>query len=139
MYQKILIFGKLAKDPETRFTPSGKQVTNFSIPTHRIFSNGNGEKVKETVWFRVSAWGRQAETCHEFLKKGSLVLVEGRMIPDPTTGGPRIWNRQDGSPGASFELNAGSVQFLAFYGNGAPEEYVAVPDIDEITDDDIPF
>jgi single-strand DNA-binding protein len=61
------------------------------------------------------------------------------MTPDPTTGGPRIWSRQDGSPGASFELNAGGVQFLAFYGNGAPEEHVAVPDIDQLSDDDIPF
>jgi single-strand DNA-binding protein len=67
--------------------------------------------VKETIWFRVSVWGKQAETCSQYLRKGRSVLIEGRLVPDPKTGGPRIWQGQNG-PGASYEVSANTVRFL---------------------------
>ena len=74
--------------------------------------------VKETIWFRVSVWGKQAESTNQYLKKGSKVLVEGRLTPDPATGGPKIWTRQDGTAGATFEVNAATVRFLSSRGDG---------------------
>lgn len=113
MYQTIIIVGNVGRDPEMRYTPSGQAVTSFSVATNRQYTNNNSETVKETIWFRVSAWGKQAETCNQYIKKGSKVLVEGRLTADPATGGPRIWNGQDGSPRASFEISAGTVRFLS--------------------------
>ena len=112
MYHSLTIVGNLGRDPEMRYTPSGKPVTSFSIASNRQYTNSQGEKVQETIWFRISAWGKQAETCNNFLRKGSRVLVEGRLQPDPATGGPRTFTRQDGTTGASFEVNAFTVRFL---------------------------
>src|SRR3972149_11971043 len=89
MYHTIIIVGNLGKDPEMRYTPSGQAVTSFSVATSRQYTGQNGQKVKETIWFRVSAWGKQAETCNQYLRKGSKVLVEGRLTPDPGSGGGR--------------------------------------------------
>jgi single-strand DNA-binding protein len=113
MYQTIIIVGNVGRDPEMRYTPSGQAVTSFSVATNRQYTNNNGEVVKETTWFRVSAWGKQAETCNQYIKKGSKVLVEGRLTADQATGGPRVWTGQDGSPRASFEVSAGTVRFLS--------------------------
>ena len=113
MYQKMIIAGNLGKDPEMRYTPSGQAVTNFSVATSRKYTSSNGETVKETIWFRVSAWGKTAETCNQYLKKGSKVLVEGRLNADPATGNPRIFTRQDGTVGTSFEITADTVRFLS--------------------------
>jgi single-strand DNA-binding protein len=119
MYHTIIIVGNLGKDPEMRYTPSGQAVTNFNVATNRQYTGSDGNQVKETIWFRVSTWGKQAETCNQYLKKGSRVLIEGRLIPDPKTGGPRIWQGQSG-PGANFEVNASTVRFLSSRGEGEP-------------------
>lgn len=113
MYQKITIVGNLGRDPEMRYTPSGQAVTNFNVATNRQYTGSDGQQIKETTWFRVSVWGRQAETCNQYLRQGSKVLIEGRMTADPATGGPKIWTRQDGTPGASFEISANFVKFLS--------------------------
>lgn len=138
MYHKIFLIGNLGRDPEMRYTPSGQAVTNFSIATNRQYTDSSGQKVKETVWFRVSAWGRQAENCNQYLRMGSKVLVEGRMNPDPATGGPRIWNRQDGTAAASYEVTALNVQFLS---TRAEDEYYqeAHPSGQVAEEEDIPF
>jgi single-strand DNA-binding protein len=112
MYHTIIVVGNLGRDPEMRYTPTGTAVTNFSVATNRQYTAADGTQVKETIWFRVSAWGKQAETCNKYLKKGSKVLVEGRLTPDPKTGGPRIWQGKDG-PAASFEISANTVRFLS--------------------------
>ena len=138
MYQKILIVGNLGRDPEMRYTPSGQAVTNFSVATNRQYTASDGQQVKETVWFRVSAWGRQAETCNQYLKRGSRVLVEGRLTADPDSGGPRIWTKQDGSPGSSFEITAGTVRFLSTREEDASFQS-STPMCDDLGDDDIPF
>lgn len=138
MYHQIIIVGNLGKDPEMRYTPAGQAVTSFSVATTRQYTAGNGEQVKETIWFRVSAWGKQAEICHEYLKKGSKVLVEGRLTPDKTTGGPRVWNKQDGTAGASFEVTANTVRFLSPRGEGGMVE--AAQEVGgEPVEEDVPF
>ena len=142
MYQTIILVGNVGRDPEMRYTPSGQAVTSFSVATNRQYSNNNGETVKETVWFRVSAWGKQAETCNQYLKKGSKVLVEGRLTADPATGGPRIWNGQDGSPRASFEVSASTVRFLSSRNeaeSGAAGSTPVADDSNAPADEDIPF
>lgn len=117
-YHKIIIVGNLGRDPEMRYTPSGQAVTNFSIAVNESYTNSNGEKIKKTVWFRITTWGKQAENCNQYLKKGKMVLVEGRMTADPTTGGPRIWSKQDGTAASSFEISAINVSFLSSRGEG---------------------
>ena len=112
-YHTVIITGNLGRDPEMRYTPSGQAVTNFSIAVNESYTNNNGERVKRTIWFRITAWGKQAEICNQYLKKGRMVLVEGRMTADPNSGGPRIWNGQDGQPRASFEVSAQTVRFLS--------------------------
>lgn len=136
MYHKLILVGNLGRDPEMRYTPSGQAVTNLSVATNRSYTDSSGETVKETIWFRVSVWGKQAESCHQYLKKGRQVLVEGRLVADEN-GNPRIWTRQDGTPGASFEVSAATVRFLggredAAYSAG---EGPAAPQSEE----DIPF
>ena len=112
MYQTIILIGNLGKDPEMRFTPSGQPVTTLSVATNRRYNGANGQPVKETTWFRITVWGKQAESSNEFLHKGSKVLVEGRLTPDPETGGPHIWEN-NGKIGASFEVTASTVRFLS--------------------------
>ena len=119
MYQKITLVGNLGNDPEMRYLPSGSPVTNFSMATNRRWTNQQtGEPGEETVWWRVAVFGPQAEACNQYLTKGRQVLVEGRMRPDPGTGKPRVYQRQDGSMGASYELTANTVQFLGSKSDG---------------------
>jgi single-strand DNA-binding protein len=112
MYQQITIVGYLGNDPDMRFTPNGQAVTSFSLATSRKYTNNSGQQVDETTWFRISVWGAQAESCNQYLSKGRPVLVVGRLRPDPQSGNPRIFTRQDGSMGASYEVHAQSVRFL---------------------------
>jgi len=118
MYQKLIIIGNLGRDPEQRFTPDGTPVTTFSVATSRKY----GEK-DETAWFRVSVWGKQAESCNTYLSKGSKVLVEGRLKADPT-----VYQRKDGTWASSYEVTAESVRFLTAKGAQV-----------ESTDLDVPF
>lgn len=142
MFQQIILVGYLGKDPEMRFTPNGSAVTNFSVATSRTWKQ-DGVKVDETTWFRISVWGAQAEPCAEWLKKGSPVLVLGRLQPDKNTGGPRIYQRQDGTSGAQFEVSAYNVKFLPKGGNpGDMGSYQDNPPVEEETEeeeDSIPF
>jgi len=129
MYQTIILIGNLGKEPEMRFTPSGQPVTTLSVATNRRFSNNSGQPVKETTWFRVTVWGKQAETCNQFLRKGSKVLIEGRLTPDPETGGPRVWE-SNGKHGASYEVTASTVRFLSGREDGEEGEAAGVADND---------
>ncbi len=113
MFHTLIVVGNVGRDPEMRYTPSGQAVTSFSVASNRKYTSSNGEQISETIWFRISAWGKQAEICNQYLKKGSRVLVEGRLTPDKASGGPRIWQKQDGSSAASFEVTAQTVRFLS--------------------------
>jgi single-strand DNA-binding protein len=112
MYQTIILIGNLGKDPEKRFTPGGHPVTTMSVATNRRYRDSSGQVVKETTWFRVTVWGKQAEPCFNNLRKGSKVFVEGRLTPDPKTGGPFLW-KKDGQIHASYEVTASTVRFLS--------------------------
>ncbi len=113
MYQKLVIVGNLGKDPEMRYAPNGDAVTNLSVATNRKYTDKSGQLVKETTWFRVSVWGKQAEACNQYLKRGSAVLVEGLLQADKATGGPRTFEKKDGTTSAAFEVTAERVQFLS--------------------------
>jgi len=103
MYQKLIIIGNLGRDPEQRFTPSGDPVTSFSVATSRKYG-----EVDETTWFRVSTWEKLAETCNQYLHKGSKVLVEGALKPEIN-----VYQRKDGSYAASYDVTADTVRFLS--------------------------
>lgn len=116
MFHTIIIVGNLGRDPEMRYLPNGQAVCDLSLASNRQYNNSSGQQVKETIWFRVSVWGKQAESSNQYLRKGSKVLIEGRLNPDQATGGPRVWTRQDGSAGASYEITANTVRFLSSRG-----------------------
>ena len=103
MFQQITLVGFLGRDPEMRFTPKGDAVTDFSIAASR--------RKDETVWFKVSVWGSQAEACNQYLKKGSKALVIGRLVAGDD-GNPKTFQRKDGTTGSSFEVSADKVRFL---------------------------
>jgi len=128
MYQKLILIGNLGRDPEMRYTPDGKAVTSFSVATSRKYNDK-----EETTWFRISVWGKQAETCNQYLTKGSKVLVEGRLRPDANTGAPQVFQKKDGSWGSSFEVYGETVRFLSTRGESNAEVS------DTVDDDDIPF
>jgi single-strand DNA-binding protein len=136
MFHKVILVGNLGRDPEMRYTPGGQAVTNMSVATNRRYTDSSGEQHEETVWFRISVWGRQAEACNQYLKKGRQVLVEGRMVADDN-GNPRIWNRQDGTPAASFEVNAQTVRFLGGRDDAGPAG--GSDDYGPSSDEEIPF
>jgi single-strand DNA-binding protein len=112
MFHKIILVGNLGRDPEMRYTDKGQAVTSFSVASNRRFTDSSGQTVEETIWFRISVWGKQAEVCKQYLSKGRQVLVEGRLVCDRATGGPRVFTRNDGTTGASFEVSAETVRFL---------------------------
>ena len=105
MFSKTIVVGYLGRDPELRFTPSGQQVCSFSVATSRSWTDQSGQQQEKTTWFRVTAWGKLAELCHQYLSKGRLVLVEGEVDAS-------AWTGQTGEPRASLELNARNVRFL---------------------------
>ena len=116
MYHKLTIVGNLGKDPEMKYTTDGKAVTTFSVAA--------SNRKDETVWFRVSTWDKQAETCNQYLHKGSKVLVEGALRADGA-GNPRVYERKDGLGwAASFEVVASSVKFLSGKDEPADQEIV---------------
>ncbi len=122
-FNKLVFVGHLGSDPEMRYTPSGKAVTTFSVATNHQYTNDKGETVKITTWYRCSAWGKQAEAYNQYLKKGSKVLVESRLDPDPATGGPRLWADQAGKAHASFECTVRELYFLdAKNGTGGADD-----------------
>lgn len=131
MYQHTIIIGRVGKDPEMRYTPTGKPVTNFSVAT----SSKYGDK-EQTIWFRVSTWNKQAEACNQYVRKGMLVMVEGRLNADEN-GNPKVFTKQDGSAGSNFELTAQNVKFLSKVGSQEHER----PEVsaDETYEEDFPF
>ncbi len=106
MYQQITLVGNLGRDPEMRYTASGVPVTNFSVATTQAWTGSDGQRQEKTVWFRVTAWQRLAETCNQYLAKGRRVLVVGEMEE------PNIWTDQGGNTRADLQLTARTVRFL---------------------------
>ena len=138
-YQKLIIVGNLGRDPEMRYMPDGTPVTNLSIATNRKWNNADGSQGEETTWFRVTCWRKTAEIAAQYLTKGREVMIEGRLTPDKSTGGPRIWTRQDGTPGASFEVTADRLILLSNRGDAAGAPGAAEAPEDYEVESDIPF
>lgn len=129
MKNKIQIIGHLGKDPEERVTPSGQKVTNFSVAATHSYTSKDGEKMKETTWFRVETWGKLADACADWLKKGTLVEVEGRIKPI------RIYTKQDGTADAQLEINASSVLFLS----GTKQRNESGESVEQTAEENVPF
>ncbi len=138
----VQVIGHLGRDPETRFTPSGQQVCNFSLASNRKWKDEQGNEHEEKVWWRVAAWGKLAEVCQQFLVKGRQVLVEGHLKPDDS-GNPRVYQKNDGTSGAAYELTAADIRFLGSKsdgGNGVAAAPAGDPGANApVEDDSIPF
>jgi len=102
---KVQIIGHLGKEPEMRYTPSGKPVTTFSVAVSRTWNSSDGERHSDTEWFNVVAWGSLAEICKQYLTKGQQVYVEGRLQT-------RRWDDKEGAKHTSTELVANEMMML---------------------------
>ena len=102
---KVQIIGHLGKDPEMRYTPSGKPVTTFSVAVSRSWNSADGERHSETEWFNVVAWGNLAEICKQYLVKGQQVYIEGRLQT-------RRWDDKEGQKHTSVEIVANEMMML---------------------------
>ncbi len=154
---KVILVGRLGRDPETRYTGSGQAVANFSLATDETYKDKSGERQKRTEWHKIVVWGKQAEIAQQYLKKGSLVFVEGRIQS-------REWQDKEGQKRTSFEIVANNFRMLggradgaaaaagAGAGHGGTQSRPVDPDMEggpmleepsasgpEISDEDIPF
>jgi single-strand DNA-binding protein len=131
---KVMVIGNVGNDPEMRFTPNGNPVTSFRVATNRGYTTPDGERKQETDWFSVVSWNKLAEQCNQFLNKGRLVYVEGRLHN-------RSWEGQDGQKRYRTEIIASRVTFLDRQAPAPlPEEKADEPeaDVEEFSPDDIP-
>ena len=135
-HQEILLVGNLGKDPEMRYTPAGKAVTNFSMATNEKWTGQDGQQHEKVTWWRVAAWGKLAEICNQYLQKGRQVLVKGKMNPDDS-GNPRVFQRNNGEYGASYEVTASRVVFLGGRGDAPAQSDDDFGDDEE--ESEIPF
>lgn len=152
---KVILVGRLGRDPETRYTGGGQAVANFSVATDESYKDKNGERQKRTEWHKIVVWGKQAEIAQQYLKKGSLVFIEGRIQS-------REWQDKEGQKRTSFEIVANNFRMLGGRGDNAGgggggaarpggddvESHAApaedfggghAPSGPEISDEDIPF
>ena len=112
MFHQLTIVGNVGREPEMRYSPNGNAVTSVSVATNRTWKSADGQKQKETVWFRCSAWGKTAEVVSQFVHKGNKVLILGRLNPAPD-GNPRTYTKQDSSAGASYDVTIETIRFLS--------------------------
>ena len=147
---KVILVGRLGRDPETRYTGAGQPVSNFSLATDETYKDRSGQRQKRTEWHKIVVWGKQAEIAQQYLKKGAQIFLEGRIQS-------REWTDKEGQKHTSFEIVATNFRMLgsradsmgaargAAAGGGdydaepqapAPSEEHPSP---EVTDEDIPF
>ena len=133
VFQQCIIIGNLGRDPEMRYMPDGKPVTNFTVAVNRRWTSQDGTQGEKTWWFRVACWGRLAETTNQYLKKGRQVMVIGEVDASAFTG-------QDGQPRASLELTARDVRFLGGRDESAGGDMMGGSASGPVQDEeDIPF
>src|SRR5437763_15635415 len=109
---RVILVGRLGRDPETRYTGSGQAVANFSVATDESYKDKNGERQKRTEWHKIVVWGKQAEIAQQYLKKGSLIFIEGRIQS-------REWQDKEGQKRTSFEIVATNFRMLGGRAEGA--------------------
>lgn len=125
---KVMLIGRLGQDPEMRYTPSGRPLTKFQLAANRSWTTAEGEKKNETEWFNVVAWGKLAEICNQYLNKGQLVYVEGRLHT-------RHWQDDDGANHSSVEVITQEMIML----DGRPGEETNAGSEELPGEDDYPF
>ena len=109
---KVILIGNVGADPELRYTPSGTAVSNYSVATNENWTDNSGERQERTEWHRIVVWGRLAEICNQYLRKGSKVYIEGRLQT-------RSWEGQDGQKKYTTEVVARDMQILDSREDGA--------------------
>jgi single-strand DNA-binding protein len=151
---KVILVGRLGKDPELKYTPSGAPVAKFSLATDESFKDKTGEKQDHTEWHNIVAWNKLAEICGEYLTKGKLIYIEGTIRS-------RQWQDQAGNKRTSYEIIANQMQMLGSKGDSeravgtgginrpvnerhspatsAPTAEPISSSEPEVSDDDIPF
>ncbi len=150
MVNRVILVGHLGQDPEMRYTSSGTPVTNFSVATNERWNNQNGERQERTEWHKIVTWSKLAEISNQYLTKGQLVFIEGRIQT-------REWDDRDGNKRRTTEIVASDMRMMTPRGtNGrSPEESVELPEGEKapeggkapegekmdvgMTEDDIPF
>ena len=140
MINKAILIGRLGADPEIRYTPSGAEVANFRIATSEMWTNKNGEKEERTEWHRIVAWRALAKICGEYLSKGRLVYIEGKIRT-------RSWEDREGNKRTTTEIEATEMKMLGGGGGGEAErrtkepeaDYTPPPPKEEKGEEDIPF
>lgn len=125
---KVMIIGHLGRDPEMRYTPSGRPVTTFSVATTRSWTSADGERHEETEWFNIVAWGSLAEICNQYLQKGQQVYVEGRLQT-------RRWEDNEGNKHFTTELVAKEMIMLGDRRDISND----TPISNETMEEDLPF
>ena len=134
-YNRVVLVGNLTRDPELRTIPSGSAVVDLGLATNERYRNKSGETVENTCFVDVVAWGRQAETCSQYLKKGAAILVEGRLQLDQ-------WLNGEGQKRSKLRVRADRVRFMGGRGQPgvAPEAGApATPPLEDTPLDSIPF
>ncbi|HEX9916370.1 MAG TPA: single-stranded DNA-binding protein [candidate division Zixibacteria bacterium] len=130
---RAILIGNLGRDPDLRYTPSGQPVAKFPIATSERWKDKDGQLQQRTDWHNIVAWGRQAEVCKEYLKKGSPVYIEGRIQS-------RSYEDKDGNRKYITEIVANRMQMLGRKEEGPSEEEIPPePETEEAEGDDIPF
>jgi single-strand DNA-binding protein len=145
---KVILLGRLGQDPELKYTPGGAAVCNFTLATGEKFKDKSGQLQERTEWHRMQAWGKTAELCNQYLKKGSQAFFEGRIQT-------RSWDAKDGTKRYTTEIVITTVQFVGGQAqtgqsqnrpaqNNAPQSNPMEQEYDISTDanftaDDIPF
>jgi single-strand DNA-binding protein len=105
MYQKVIIIGRLGKDPEIRYTQDGKPIANMTLATDESYKDKNGDKVSKTEWHRIVVYGKLAEICTEYLAKGKLCMIEGKLQT-------RTWEDKEGQKHSTTEIICSEMRML---------------------------
>jgi single-strand DNA-binding protein len=133
---KVMLIGHLGREPEMRYTPSGRPVTSFSVATTRSWNSPDGERREETEWFNIVAWGNLAEICKQYLVKGQQVFIEGRLQT-------RRWDDKEGVKHTSVEIVANEMMMLGDRRdapNNQPQDSEAAPTEEPAAnEDEYPF
>jgi single-strand DNA-binding protein len=158
MFQRVTLIGRVGQDPQMRYTPDGTPVTNISVATTESISKTmrggderpcpqgwkesyNGRNWEVTTWWRVTCWRELAELVNQYVSKGMLVFVEGRVHGEAMDGNlnPRVWTGQDGVHRASWELTARTVKFMSGRGEAAAGPPIGEPPPEGFEEDALPF
>jgi single-strand DNA-binding protein len=134
---KVMIIGHLGRDPEMRYTPSGRPVTTFTVAVSRSWNTADGERRTETEWFNIVAWGNLAEICKQYLYKGQQVYIDGRLQT-------RRWEDKEGQKHTSVEVVANEMMMLGDRRDNSSQTQEASAQTDDVAEpmadeDEFPF